>query len=77
LRYALICLDEEQPFPKEVTWHLNLPAKASTVTWLETGQKLHWKIDGDSVRVTMPQSVNTKNAGRPFPALALAFTPSE
>lgn len=74
IHYALICLPENEAAPKEVVWKNNLPKKGSTIKWLQTGEKVKWKREGDSVRVYVPASaVNAKNAN---PALAFSFEPA-
>ena len=74
VQYALVCLPENEAVPKEVVWKSNLPRKGSTIKWLQTGKKVKWKIEGDSVRVYLPSSaVTAKNAN---PALAFSFEPA-
>lgn len=71
-RYALVCLDENQPVPTTVLWHGNMPKKGSKMKWLQTGETVKWKQQGDSVVVQLPASL-TRGATA-LPALAFAFT---
>ena len=75
IRYALVSLPEGQPIVKEIVWHTNLPIKGSTITLLQTGEKVKWKQDGDSIRVQVPSSIIRKKDA--VPALAFSFTPAD
>jgi len=74
-RYALVCLPEGQPIPKEISWHNNIPKDGSKIILLETGESVKWKREGNGVRVFLPSSmINSKEN---IPALAFSFTPEE
>ncbi len=64
--YALIPLKEGAPVPVTIEWGGNLPAKGSSITLLQTGQKLKWTIVYGKVRVVLPKGLKTL-------ALALSF----
>ncbi len=67
--YAMIPITDGAPVPAVVEWTGNIPAKGSTVTLLQTKQKLKWKIDNNKIVVQLPKSVKTT-------AIALSFTPA-
>lgn len=71
---ALICLDEGKSIPKEITWSGNLPKKGSTLKLLQTGENLKWKLDGNSVKVSIPASLNKST--NTIPALAITYNPA-
>jgi len=75
MRYALVCLPENQPMPKEVIWQFNIPKKGSKVILLETGQSVMWSFEGNKVKVDLPSSVI--NAKERLPALVFSFIPAE
>ena len=45
LRYALVCLRENDPMPATVSWKTNVPKKGSVMKWLQTGEKVSWSMD--------------------------------
>ena len=51
MRYAMVCLPENQPTPKEIIWHFNAPKKGSKMTLVQTGESVKWQQEGDSVKV--------------------------
>lgn len=75
LRYAIVCLPEEQSVPKEIVWKYNLPKKGTKIKLLQTGETIKWKQEGDSVRVYVPASI--VRSQEPNPALAFSFVPAE
>ncbi|HET6769074.1 MAG TPA: alpha-L-fucosidase, partial [Chitinophagaceae bacterium] len=75
MRYALVCLQENEPMPKEIIWQVNIPKKGSKVTLLATGQSVKWSYDGRNVKVILPSSVI--NATDLIPALVFSFIPAE
>jgi len=75
MRYALVCLPENQPMPKEVIWQFNIPKKGSKVILLETGQSVMWSYEGNNVKVDLPSSVI--HAKERLPALVFSFIPAE
>lgn len=75
LRYALVCLRENDRMPAFVTWKTNLPKKGTTMRWLHTGAKVDWSMDGDDVKVKLPKGYGKINATPA--ALAFAFVPAD
>ncbi len=75
VRYALVCLAENEVIPNEITWKQNLPKKGSVIRWLQTGEKVKWKLEGDAVRVYLPTTFIKAN--NQLPALAFSFEPAE
>lgn len=75
LRYAIVCLPEDQPVPKEIVWKNNLPKRGTRIKLLQTGETIKWKHEGDSVRVYVPASITRSQESNP--ALAFSFTPAE
>ena len=74
IRYALACLRQDESLPSYIVWHRNTPIKGSSIKLLQTGEKVKWVQEGNQTTIEMPVSV--KKAGRKFPALAFAFTPT-
>ena len=74
MRYALVCLAEDQPMPKEVAWQFNSPKKGSKMILLETGESVKWSYEGNSVKVVLPSSVI--NARESTPALVFSIIPA-
>ena len=73
MRYALVCLPEGQPIPKEISWQFNIPKKGSKVTLIGTGESVKWQQEGNLVKVILPASViNSKTT---TPALVFSFIP--
>jgi len=73
LKYALVCLPEDEATPKEMVWKEAEPKKGTSIKWLQTGEKVKWKKEGDAVRIYLPQTIlKSKN-----PALAFSFEPAE
>jgi len=75
IHYALVCLPENQPIPKEVIWKFNIPKKGSRMILLGTGETVKWQQEGDNVKVFLPSSVI--NAKEKTPALAFSFIREE
>jgi alpha-L-fucosidase len=75
MRYALVCLPEDQPMPKEVIWKFNIPKKGSKMILLDTGDPVKWSYEGNSVKVILPSSVINAKVNKP--ALAFSFFPEE
>lgn len=73
-RYALVCLNQNQPVPATVSWKNNLPKTGSKMTLLQTGETVRWTRKGEGVEVMLPASLLKKEL---FPALALEFVASE
>ena len=69
--FALVCLPENTPLPKQVEWKQNLPTAKSKMTLLQTGEPVKWIKEGETVRVILPPSLS--KAGN-LPALAFSFT---
>jgi alpha-L-fucosidase len=75
VRYALVCLPEEQPLPATVAWKNNNPKKGTKIILLQTGASVAWKQQGNKVTVQLPGTFVKSHAA--MPALAFAFTPAE
>ena len=74
IHYALVCLPEGQPIPKEIAWQFNIPKKESRITLLGTGQPVKWQLEGKGVKIILPSPVaNAGNIG----ALVFSFVPAE
>lgn len=73
--YALICLQENEPIAKEVTWKNHVPIKGSKMILLQTGQTIKWKLEGDGVRIYLPSSITNSNES--YPVLAISFNPEK
>ncbi|HEV8282905.1 MAG TPA: alpha-L-fucosidase [Chitinophagaceae bacterium] len=70
-KYALVCLQENQPLPELMAWKNNLPMKGSKIKLLETGETIKWTNDGSVIKLFLPSSLlKTTNA---YPALAFSF----
>ncbi len=66
-RFAMVCLKDGFRLPKVISWKGNIPRKGSEMIFLETGSKVKWTTDGNSVKVTLPGSAKAT------PALAFSF----
>ncbi|MCU7548788.1 alpha-L-fucosidase [Chitinophagaceae bacterium LB-8] len=75
VRYALVCLPDQQQVAKEISWHNNLPKKGSKVKLLATGETVKWKAEESKVTVYLPSSII--NSKETYPALAFSFTPAD
>jgi alpha-L-fucosidase len=73
LKYALVCLPEDKPFPTSVEWKNNLPKKGTTMTFLQTGETVKWTNENGVTRVSLPGSL--LNAKAIYPALVFSFVP--
>ncbi len=73
-RYALVCLKDNEPLTKEITWHDNLPRKGTKIKLLETGETIKWKQDGNAVILTLPASLIKSQKNNP--AMAFSFIPA-
>ena len=74
-RYALVCLKENEPISKEISWHNNLARKGSKIKLLETGETIKWKQEGDIVILKLPSSLIQSQKNNP--ALAFSFIPAD
>jgi alpha-L-fucosidase len=72
IKYALVCLPENEPVPQFVTWTNNLPKKRAKMKWLQTGETVRWIAEGNSVKVYLPVSLRKQPTG--YPALAFSYT---
>lgn len=62
--YAITLIDDNENIPAIIEWKENLPEKGTTMTWLQTGEKLNWKVIHDKVIVSLPASAQkVKNPG--------------
>ncbi|MDR1414744.1 MAG: alpha-L-fucosidase [Odoribacteraceae bacterium] len=71
-RYAIVCLDEGQPIPRQVSWKGNAPLPGGRLTCLQTGRTARWTRKGNVVTVTLPKGLP---AG--LPAVAFSWLPLE
>ncbi|WP_114791087.1 alpha-L-fucosidase [Niabella yanshanensis] len=67
--YALMPVADGAATPSIIEWSGNIPAKGSTVTLLETRQRLKWSLVNGKVKVVLPSKLKTA-------AVAIAFTTS-
>ncbi|HEY5773236.1 MAG TPA: alpha-L-fucosidase, partial [Chitinophagaceae bacterium] len=74
-RYALVCLVENQPIPKEIIWQFNIPEKGSKITLVETGESVKWQLEGNAVKLFLPSSFINSKDSKP-PALVFSFVPA-
>ena len=74
-RYALVCLKENEPLPRSVTWKNNLPLTGTKMKLLQTGETVAWKRKGDAVEVTLPASLFKQK--QDSPALAFEYLPAK
>ena len=44
-----------------IEWEENIPRKGSSMVCLKTGQKVRWKQENNTVRVSLPKGVSKKN----------------
>ncbi|MFN5422398.1 MAG: alpha-L-fucosidase, partial [bacterium] len=65
-----IRLIKDDVLPETISWSKNLPGK-NGVTELQTGKKLKYKINGNTVTVELP--ANLRQALGKTPAIALSF----
>jgi alpha-L-fucosidase len=75
LRYAIVCLSDQQPVSKEIVWHQNFPKQGSEIKVLETGETIVWKREGDKVKLYIPASIINEKII--YPALAFSFIPAD
>jgi alpha-L-fucosidase len=75
VRYALVCIPEQQSIAKEIVWQYNQPKKGSKMKLLQTGATVKWKMKENKVIVSLPSSII--NAKDVYPALAFSFTPAD
>lgn len=74
-RYAILCLKEGQTPPSEVSWEGNLPHKGSILRLLQNGARLNYQIEGNRVKVKIPQRMIKQFED--LPALAFSFVPND
>ena len=74
VRYALVCVKDNEPLAKEVSWQTNLPKKGTKMKLLETGESVKWKVENNMVKVVLPSSMLKRSNVR---ALAFSFEPAE
>lgn len=70
--YAIACLPEGQALPASIEWTVNIPAKGSKMTLLQTGKTVKYTVNGNSVKVELPATI--WKAGASYPALAFSFS---
>ena len=75
MRYALVCLNEGEPLPANISWKGNVPKKRSKMIFLQTGETVKWFMENKGVVVILPKSFVSLN--KVPPALAFSFTAAE
>jgi alpha-L-fucosidase len=71
MKYALLCVKENEPIPAVVTWKGNVPDKKSKVILLHTAKQVKWETTNGEVKVYLPKElVNSKTS---YPAFAFSF----
>jgi alpha-L-fucosidase len=75
IRYALVCLQENQVLPNTVEWKNNLPSKGSKIKFLETGETVKWTTDGNTTKLFLPSSIGKTK--KTYPALVFSFFTNE
>ncbi len=75
IRYALVCLNEGEPLPANLSWKGNIPKRKSKMKLLQTGEEVKWFMENKGVVVILPKSFVSSN--KVPAALTFAFTPGE
>ncbi len=70
--YALACLPENTALPPTISWTGNTPKKGSKIKLLQTGTNVKWVMNGDTLVITLPASIQKMNSS--LPALAFAYS---
>nr|WP_319397590.1 alpha-L-fucosidase [uncultured Carboxylicivirga sp.] len=52
--YAIACYDESHALESTLSWVGNVPAKGSVMRLVSNGKKVKYKVDGDTVTVSLP-----------------------
>lgn len=71
---ALVVLKEGTSIPSTVTWKGNVPRKGEAMTFVSTGARVKWKVQGDQVTVSIPASFLKEKTQ--YPALAFTYRTS-
>lgn len=71
VKYALVCLAENEALPSFVEWEKNIPKKGTKMTLLQTGKSVKWVNQNGHIKVTIPSSLIKSK--QPLPALAFSF----
>lgn len=72
VKYALVCLVENEGLPSFVEWKNNTPKKGTKITLLQTGGTVKWTNDNGRIKVYLPSSLLKSKPV--LPALAFSFT---
>jgi alpha-L-fucosidase len=75
VKYALVCLPENQALPATITWERNRPQKGSAMQVLQTGENVKWILEGSKVKVYLPASIMKMKGS--IPALAFSFVATD
>lgn len=67
--FAIYCLNPDEKTPSTISWKGNLPKKETDVTFISTGEKLRWKMEGGTITLVLPEKITNQ------PALVFGFTP--
>jgi alpha-L-fucosidase len=71
IKYALVCLKENETVPESIGWKNNPPAKGTKIKLLETGETVKWTNKDGIIKVFLPKSV--LNAKAAYPALVFSY----
>lgn len=75
VRYALVCLKENEALPQVVEWAGNEPKKGSKMKLLQTGETVKWKQESGRIKVSLPTRLLKEKSD--YAALAFSFAPAE
>ncbi len=70
-RYAMVCVNDNEPLPKTITWKGNEPKKGSRMRHIATGKTVKWTKTANGIQVTVPGELKGNQS-----ALAFEFTPA-
>ncbi len=68
---AIVLIQEGTKIPKTIEWKGNIPKKGTKMRVISTGNRVKWIIDGNKVRVNVPESV--LNSTNSYPAIAFSY----
>lgn len=72
LKYALVCIEQNEPLPGVVSWSGNVPDKKSKMILLHTGRPVKWENKNGVIKVYLPKGVADSKTTS-YPALAFSF----
>lgn len=74
MKYALVCIAENENIPTEISWHNNPPSPGTKITLLQTGKTVQWKQDAGVTTIFLTGAGLVDNK---IPALAFSFTSAD